>query len=72
MESLEAVRRNQSTLKRVQCEYRYGVGDLVLRWTANPKVGVYGKLAYKCTGPYKIVGIHDRNPDGRIPAGTAD
>ena len=35
----------------------------MLRWTANPKVGVYGKLAYRCTGPYRIVAVHDRSPD---------
>ena len=63
MENMEASRRNQTTLKRIQYSHRYCVGDCVLRWTANPKIGVYGKLAYKCTGPYLIVGIHDRNPD---------
>ena len=24
---------------------------------------MYGKLAYKCTGPYKIVDVNPRNPD---------
>ena len=33
------------------------------RWTANPKIGVYGKLAYKSTGPYEIVDVNRRNPN---------
>ena len=47
----------------MQYSYRYNVGDLVLRWTANPKIGLYGKLAYKSTGPYKIVGTNQFNRD---------
>ena len=63
MQRLDVIKKNQSQVRKLQYSQKYEVGDYLLQWTANPKVGVYGKLAYKCTGPYLIVGIHDRNPD---------
>ena len=62
---LQVLRRNQSLLRQVQYSHKYHVGDLVLRWTPNPGGArqLYGKLAYKCTGPYKIVDVNPRNPD---------
>ena len=46
-----------------QYSFKYKVGDLLMRWTANPQIGQYGKLAYKSTGPYEVVSLHARNPD---------
>ena len=63
IEALNVKRQNQALLRKIQYTYKYTVGDLVNRWTANPKIGVYGKLAYKSTGPYEIVGVNQRNPN---------
>ena len=50
-------------MRKHQYSYKYEVGEYALRWTANPRVGVYGKLASKTTGPYEITARHPRNPD---------
>ena len=63
IEALNTIRQNQTLLRKIQYTYKYSIGDLVNRWTANPKIGVYGKLAYKSTGPYEIVGVNQRNPN---------
>ena len=63
LERLDRIKKNQSIVRQKQYSYAYDVGELALRWTANPKVGVYGKLAYKTTGPYEVVAKHPRNPD---------
>ena len=63
MQRLDQIKKNQAIVRQKQYSYRYDVGELALRWTANPKVGVYGKLAYKTTGPYEITAKHPRNPD---------
>ena len=60
---LEVKRSTRVRMDKVHYEYKYSVGDLVLRWTGNTKRGLYGKLAYTTTGPFEIVGIHPRNPD---------
>ena len=74
LQRLQVIRQNQSLLRKVQYSHKYHVGDLVLRWTANPKIGTYGKLAYKCTGPYEVVGICPQNPNvyELIPLGRED
>jgi transposase InsO family protein len=63
LEFINKTRHNQFTLRKKHYTHRYNVTDLVNRWTANPKVGLYGKLAYKTTGPYEIVGVNPKNPD---------
>ena len=63
LQRLDQIKKNQAIVRQKQYSYRYDVGELALRWTANPKVGVYGKLAYKTTGPYEITAVHPRNPD---------
>ena len=60
---LEVQRRNRKRMDIKAYEYKYSVGDLVLRWTGNTKRGLYGKLAYTTVGPFEVVGIHPRNPD---------
>ena len=62
-ESIDQVRQNQCAIRMAQYSFKYGVGDLLMRWTANPQIGQYGKLAYKSTGPYEVVALHQRNPD---------
>ena len=62
-ESIDQVRSNAARLSTAQYSLKYSVGDLLNRWTANPQIGQYGKLAYKSTGPYEVVAIHERNPD---------
>ena len=47
LQRLDQIKKNQAIVRQKQYSYRYDVGELALRWTANPKVGVYGKLAYK-------------------------
>ena len=71
---LQTIRQNQSLLRKVQYSHQYQVGDLVLRWTANPKIGTFGKLAHKCTGPYEVVGINpsNRNVYQLVPLGQPD
>jgi len=62
-ESIDQVRQNQAALRTAQYTFKYNLGDLLMRWTANPQIGQYGKLAYKSTGPYEVVSLHKRNPD---------
>ena len=63
LEFINQSRHNQFKLRQQHYTLKYSVGDLVNRWTANPKTGMYGKLAYKNTGPYEIVGINPKNSD---------
>ena len=63
MQRLDVIKKNQSQVRKMQYSQKYEVGDYLLRWTANPKVGVYGKLAFKTTGPYEVLSVHPRNPD---------
>jgi hypothetical protein len=62
-ETIDQVRQNQCAVRMAQYSFKYKVGDLLMRWTANPQIGQYGKLAYKSTGPYEVVSLHARNPD---------
>ena len=73
-EFVDQVRRNQTQYRQLHYSHGYEVGDLVNRWTANPKVGVYGKLAYKSTGPYEVVSKapHNRDVYNLKPIGKPD
>ena len=63
MQRMQSIRQHNTLMRKAHYHKAFAIGDLVNRWTANPKIGAFGKLAYKCTGPYEITGIHPRNPD---------
>ena len=60
---LERIRYNNTLAKRTRYTKAYKPGDLVNLWRPNVNTGIYGKLAYKCVGPFEVISRHSKNDD---------